>query len=452
MINKLHLNLSMGMGLKVSVSGVRGRFPEDLTLEHVMNFTRVFSSMLSDRCADRCALAMDTRRSSRIIAAVASAVLREHGVDVYNLGVAPTPVLVRESRASRVGAGMMITASHNPLEWNGLKFALNGRGIPADLLKSSSSSSSSSSRISSKSISSRIGVEHWSSASSSIYLDDLLRFLALDGYNAKGVAVAVDTADGSSRPYILEILARLGFRAVVMDGVAADPTGSDLAHLYTAISNECRLGLALDMDGDRAVVLTGKVYKPDDTLLICLAKAVEMGCRSITVSIDTSNAVRDLARAMNCKLYYSKVGEANVVDAMMKNGSSAGGEGSSAGFIMAEFNLCRDGLLASALSLSMLDRLDEIMEYSSRYIVRRGKVDARCINNEKMIDILLSTHAYSEPITIDGIKLVLDEDTWVLVRPSNTEDVVRLSVESDSIDRCNELYRMYEQMIRDVGM
>ncbi|MEM4278492.1 MAG: hypothetical protein QXG53_05265, partial [Candidatus Nitrosocaldus sp.] len=139
-------------------------------------------------------------------------------------------------------------------------------------------------------------------------------------------------------------------------------------------------------------------------------------------------------------------------DMMLKNGSSAGGEGSSAGLIMAEFNLCRDGLLASALSLSMLDRLDEIMEYSSRYIVRRGKVDARGINNEKIIDALLSTHAYSEPITIDGIKLVLDEDTWVLVRPSNTEDVVRLSVESDSIDRCNELYRMYEQMIRDVGM
>lgn len=438
MINKLHLNLSMGMGLKVSVSGVRGIFPEDLTLEHVINFTRVFSSMLSDRCA----LAMDTRRSSRIIASVASAALREQGIDVYNLGVAPTPVLVRESRASRVGAGIMVTASHNPLEWNGLKFALNGRGAPADLLLKSSSSS--------KSISSRIGMEYWSSAS--IYLEDLFRFLALDGYNAKGVAVAVDTADGSSRYYILEILARLGFRAVVMDSVEADPTGSDLAHLYTAISNECRLGLALDMDGDRAVVLTGKRYKPDDTLLICLAKAFEMGCRSITVSIDTSNAVRDLARAMNCKLYYSKVGEVNVIDAMLKNGSSAGGEGSSAGFIMAEFNLCRDGLLASALSLSMLDRLDEIMEYSSRYIVRRGKVDARGINHDRIIDALLSTHGYSEPITIDGIKLVLDEDTWVLVRPSNTEDVVRLSVESDSIDRCNELYRMYEQMIRDVGM
>ncbi|GBC74450.1 Phosphoglucosamine mutase [archaeon HR05] len=430
------------MGLKVSISGVRGLFPEDLTLEHVMNFTRVFSSMLSDRCA----LAMDTRISSKSIASVASAVLREYGIDVYNLGVAPTPVLVRESNASRVGAGIMVTASHNPLEWNGLKFALNGREVPADLLLKSSNSSKKSKSIS------RIGVEYWSSSSaSSIYLDDLFRFLELDGYDAEGVRVAVDTAHGSSRAYILEILARLGFRAVVMDSIAVDPTGSDLAHLYTAVSNGCRLGIALDMDGDRAVVLTGQRYKPDDTLLICLAKAVEMGCRSIAVSIDTSNAVRDLARAMNCKLLYSKVGEANVVDTMLKNGCGAGGEGSSAGFIMAGFNLCRDGLLASALSLSMLDRLDEVMEYSKRYSVRRGKVDARGIKHDRISDLLLSRHDYSESITMDGIKLVLDESTWVLVRPSNTEDVVRLSVESESTDRCNELYRMYEQMIKDAG-
>lgn len=426
--------------MKVSVSGVRGIFPEDLTLEHVMNFTRAFSSMLSDRCA----LAMDTRISSKSIASVASAVLREYGIDVYNLGIAPTPVLVRESKTSRVGAGIMVTASHNPLEWNGLKFALNGREVPADLLLKSSNSSKKSKNIS------RIGVEHWSSASS-IYLDDLFRFLELDGYDAKGVRVAVDTVHGSSRAYILEILARLGFRAVVMDSIAVDPTGSDLAHLYTAVSNGCRLGIALDMDGDRAVVLTGKRYKPDDTLIICLAGAVEMGCKSIAVSIDTSNAVRDLARAMNCKLFYSKVGEANVVDAMLKNGCDAGGEGSSAGFIMAGFNLCRDGLLASSLSLSMLDRLDEVMEYSKRYSVKRGKVDARGIKHDRIIDLLLSRHDHSESITIDGIKLVLDESTWVLVRPSNTEDVVRLSVESESIDRCNELYRMYEKMIKDAG-
>lgn len=426
--------------MKVSISGVRGIFPEDLTLEHVMDFTRAFSSMLSDRCA----LAMDTRISSKSIASVASAVLREYGIDVYNLGIAPTPMLVRESRASRVGAGIMVTASHNPLEWNGLKFALNGREVPADLLLKSSNSSKKSKNIS------RIGVEHRSSASS-IYLDDLFRFLELDGYDAEGVRVAVDTAHGSSRAYILDILARLGFRAVVMDSIAVDPTGSDLAHLYTAVSNGCRLGIALDMDGDRAVVLTGKRYKPDDTLLICLAGAVEMGCRSIAVSIDTSNAVRDLARAMNCKLFYSKVGEANVVDTMLKNGCGAGGEGSSAGFIMAGFNLCRDGLLASALSLSMLDRLDEVMEYSKHYSVRRGKVDAKGINHDKIIDLLLSRHDHSESITIDGIKLVLDESTWVLVRPSNTEDVVRLSVESESIDRCNELYRLYEQMIKDGG-
>ncbi|MFN4336617.1 MAG: phosphomannomutase [Candidatus Nitrosocaldus sp.] len=437
----MHLKLSIqGAGLKVSVSGVRGRFPRDLTLEHVIIFTKAFSSMISNRCA----LAMDTRGSSRVIALVVSAVLREHGIDVYNLGVAPTPVLVRESQGSSVGAGIMITASHNPLEWNGLKFALNGRAIPADLLPLATNTNTNTNT----SIN-RIGIEHRSTPS---YTDDLFRFLALD-YHSAGAVVAVDTADGSSRSYILEILARLGFKAVLMDRVTADPTNSDLTHLCNAVTNgQCRLGIALDMDGDRAVVLKGPRYKPDDILLICLARVVEeMGCKSIAVSIDTSNAVKDIARAMNCTLHYSRVGEANVVDTMLKYGCEAGGEGSSAGFIMARFNLCRDGLLASAIALSMLDRLDEVLEYSKRYSIRRGKVDAKGIGHDRLIDRLISRHDHSESITLDGIKLVIDESTWVLVRPSNTEDVVRLSVESDGVDRCNELYRLYEQIIKEAG-
>lgn len=422
--------------MKVSVSGVRGRFHEDLTLEHVMQFTRAFSSMIRDRCA----LAMDTRVSSRVIALVVSSVLREQGIDVYNLGVAPTPVLVRESQANRVGAGVMVTASHNPLDWNGLKFAIDGRGVPADDLALNSGKGSKG-----------IGVER---VLASTYVDDLLGFLGLEYEDAKEMTVAVDTVHGSSRAYVLEMLTRLGFNVVVMDEVTADPTSSDsdLKHLYCAINNGCRLGLALDMDGDRAIVLTSntKEYKPDDTLLVCIARAVEMGCRSIAVSVDTSNAVRDLARAMNCRLHYSKVGEANVVDAMLKNGCDAGGEGSSAGFIMARFNLCRDGLLASAIALSMLDRLDGIMEYSSKYHIRRGKVHVYGEGMyDRLVDTLMSMHDHSEYITTDGLKLVMDDSTWVLVRISNTEDVVRLSVESDSMERCNELYRRYEAMILD---
>ncbi|MDW8276294.1 MAG: hypothetical protein RMJ59_07955 [Candidatus Nitrosocaldus sp.] len=424
----------MGMGLKVSVSGVRGVFPDELTLEDVMHFTRAFSSMIGEGCA----LAMDTRVSGRIIAGMVSAVLREQGVDVYNLGVAPTPVLMRESREDKVGAGIMVSASHNPLDWNGLKFALHGRGMPADRLPSDHCSRRSRGR-------NVIGEEH---EHASAYVDDLLAFLPLDIHGAD--RIAVDTAQGSSRRYILEILTRLGFSAVMLDGDSPDPTGSDLAHLRSALADGCRLGIALDMDGDRAVMLTGarSIYKPDDTLLICIAGAVKMGCRSVAVSIDTSNAVRDLARAMNCTMHYSKVGEANVVDTMLSNGCHAGGEGSSAGFIMAGFNLCRDGLLASAIALSMLDELDWVMEYSGRYHVRRGKVYSDRGMHDRLVDELIGTHEYSEVISIDGIKLIVDEGTWVLVRASNTEPVVRLSVESYTRERCDALYRRYEAMIR----
>ncbi|MDE2026463.1 MAG: phosphomannomutase, partial [Patescibacteria group bacterium] len=110
--------------MKVSISGVRGIFAEDLNLRDVMHFSRSFSRLIKSK---KCVLARDTRPSSEVLAQIASASLMERGISVYNLGVAPTPVAFKEAR--KYGAGLIITSSHNPLDWNGLKFILEGRGI-----------------------------------------------------------------------------------------------------------------------------------------------------------------------------------------------------------------------------------------------------------------------------------------------------------------------------------
>ncbi|MGH9878909.1 MAG: phosphomannomutase, partial [Nitrososphaerales archaeon] len=110
--------------MKVSISGVRGIFDGDLSLQNILEFSRAFSKLIKKHT---CVLARDTRSSSRIIGETASAALMEQGIDVQNLGIAPTPFVFREAR--RYGAGLIVTASHNPLEWNGLKFILDGRGI-----------------------------------------------------------------------------------------------------------------------------------------------------------------------------------------------------------------------------------------------------------------------------------------------------------------------------------
>ena len=105
--------------LIVSISGVRGIFGNDLNLNDIMKFCRNFSVMIKSK---KCVVAHDTRPSSKILSETVLASLMERGMDVYNLGIAPTPVIFRESR--KYGAGIMITSSHNPLQWNGLKFIL----------------------------------------------------------------------------------------------------------------------------------------------------------------------------------------------------------------------------------------------------------------------------------------------------------------------------------------
>ena len=116
--------------LKVSISGVRGIFGDELNLKDVITFCRNFSTLIRTK---KCVLGHDTRPSSKILSDVACASLMEIDISVYNLGIAPTPVVFRESR--QYGSGLIITSSHNPLEWNGMKFIIKGRGINESELK-----------------------------------------------------------------------------------------------------------------------------------------------------------------------------------------------------------------------------------------------------------------------------------------------------------------------------
>jgi len=441
--------------MKVSVSGVRGVFPNDLNIEHVIAYVRAFSYLSLD---NSCILAYDARTSSKLISKVASAVLRSKGLDVYNFGIMPTPVLVRESREHK-DIGIMVTASHNPLNWNGIKFITNGRCIFDEELKEilarvNESKESTVMHNNGNNKSNNIGIGREYIIHNTNYIRDSIQFI---NDNIKGVddvaaraRVVIDTSIGTVKRYIQEILSNIGFKdIVVIDSDEPDPTVRSLTELKMLTSSN-GIGFAFDSDADRLVVINqGKVLSPDDTLLLCIAPIISnRGYDSITVSVDTSNSIRDLARSYNCKIYYAKVGEANVVKSMLNNNSVIGGEGSSAGFIISNFNSCRDAILASMLILKAYDHIDKILEYS-RYHTKRGKVSISTdIDVNKVIEGIVSKeHDYSEYISIDGTKFIIDEHTWVLVRGSNTEHAIRLSVESISKDKTNTLYKIYEDKI-----
>jgi phosphomannomutase len=416
--------------LKKTISGIRGVFGEDLNLKDVLEFCNNFSSLIKSK---KCVIGKDTRPSGSMVKDTASAALMENGIDVFNLETAPTPVVFREAR--KYGAGLVISSSHNPIEWNGMKFIIDGRGINEQELPQI---------IEHQEISkSKIGTEHDITSS---YIEDATKII---GSIANSPEIAVDIGGGAARNYAPELLKRIGCGIKILNeellgcSRGPDPTSDELSELIS-VSNKKQIGFAFDLDGDRLVVVRkGKKQTPDVTLGLGVAKSLELGYKNFVLSIDTSISVEKFIKEKGGTVQRSRVGEANVIDLMLKNNAQAGGEGSSGGFILPEFNYCRDGILTSGLIASMLGtaEFNEILNYMESYCQIRDKTKVDSNFHDKVIEELTSKilKEYSEANTLDGIKGIIDEDSWILIRKSNTEDIIRVSAESNNEAKCKKI-------------
>jgi len=368
------------------------------------------------------------------------------GIDVYNLGIAPTPAAFREARKYK--AGIIVTASHNPLEWNGLKFIIDGRGMFEHELDEMHKTTSKQPD--------KFGNEFQISSN---YTDVVAEVAKGDN---SAVKAGIDTAGGAACGYAEHLFKKLGHKYYSINGIAGissrgpDPTADDLADLRGLVTaNKLDYGFGLDLDADRLVVVNrkGEKLNPDATLLLCIARGLEMGLKKFVTSIDTSVAIEKYIYKNNGKVVaYSKVGEANVVSKMLDVNAEAGGEGSSAGFIMPKVNMCRDGLLAAA-TISTLDTktVDECLNFASQFAQIRSKISANSSLHKAVIDRLpeiFKTQSYSI-LTEDGVKAIIDEDSWVLVRPSNTEHAIRISVESRG-EKAQAIYKKASEKVQKV--
>jgi phosphomannomutase len=429
------------LDVKISISGVRGIYGQDLNLHEVNRFAGQFASLIK---SSKCVVARDTRPSSTIIAQIVTASLIAAGIDVYNLGIAPTPAAFREAR--KYGAGIIVTASHNPLEWNGLKFIIDGRGLFEHELERML-----------KMTSDHLGKFGNEFQISSNYTDVIAEMAKS---NNAAVKVGIDAAGGAACGFAEYLFKKLGHKYYSINGITGissrgpDPTADELADLCALVTaNKLDYGFGLDLDADRLVVVNSKGEKlsPDVTLLLCIARALEIGLKKFVTSIDTSIAIEKYIRKGNGKVIaYSKVGEANVVSKMLDVNAEAGGEGSSAGFIMPKINMCRDGLLAAA-TISTLDKktVDDCLTFASQFVQIRSKVMANSSLHKAIIEKLpdiFKSDSYSI-LTEDGVKAIIDEDSWVLIRPSNTEHALRISVESRG-EKAQAIYNKAKEKVQ----
>ena len=428
--------------MKVSISGIRGIYGQDLNLHNIMNFSRLFACFIINNpgiTEKRCLIARDTRPSSDIIHRIVSAAIMEQGIDVIDLGIAPTPFAFRES--TRYGNAIIVTASHNPLEWNGLKFVINGRGIFEDELESiqQQDTISKTDTFSNTEFGKLFHIN-------SKYVSDMIQLMRknsyLDNDRNNTNTIGIDPGGGAICSFIPQLYDSLDQKFLTVNDIAGissrspDPTTDDLLELRKLVlSKKLDLGFAFDMDADRLVVVDKKGNKlsTDLTLLLCIASTLNHGAKRFVVSIDTSNAIEHMISQRGGTLRHSKVGEANVVKQLIEMNADAGGEGSSAGFIMPKFNMCRDGILASAIISSLNEDLyNECIEIASGYSTIRSKVHIESNFQEVVIDKFEKKYKEKsyQIIKMDGTKVLIDDLSWVLIRSSNTEHAVRISVES----------------------
>ena len=405
-------------------------FPED-----VIKFCNGFSKLIK---TGKCAIGMDTRETGEMIQKLVSATMLERGIDVYNLGITPTPVVFRKAR--EIGAGIVITSSHNPLEWNGLKFIIDGRGITLDELEIVKNEKNLDKN--------EIGKEI---ISESNYISDAVNII---GKLNKPQQVTIDIGGGAAKTIAPKLLQEIGCQVETindeLDGCSRgpDPTSNELTEL---VSKTKDLGFAFDLDSDRVIlVMNGGKKSSDITLGLGVVKAIKLGIKKFVLSIDSSLAVEKYIIQHGGKVSRSKVGEANVIQMMIENDAEAGGEGSSGGFILKDFNMCRDGLLTSGLIASMIDdeSIQKDIEFFESFSQIRDKVSIESSLHDKIItEIVKKIEGKYEINQLDGIKISIDDNTWSLIRKSNTEDIIRISTESNDREL---LVKIQKEMIKMV--
>ena len=426
----------------LTISGLRGIIGEDLFANDILE---VVCNFIDSTGIKSCAIGRDTRSTSDMIHQVVISCLLSKGCNVEDLGVTSTPAVFRQVKKKDLDGGICITSSHNPKEWNGLKLIIRpGRIIKPDELKNQINTNNS-----------FAGTRRELDA---CYYDDLIEFFGNGGFH--GLKVAMDLGGGAACEFVRELFVKLGISVYTINDTSGsfnriiDPTEDSLKSLSKLIvDNACNVGFAFDADVDRLVILNEKGEKiPPDFSLLAGIKYVEQkfGLDKAAISIDSSLSIINYLKRINCEIITTPVGEISVLEKIQSEGCQLGGEGSSGGFIYPEFNLCRDGILL-ALMVSRLVEINGSIENLFKDIEKFKQKRIKIKTNPKNFIFVREKFEKMQDVTlIDGIKISPNENSWVLIRPSNTEKCIRLSVEAKNDNEASELIEKYEGKINEI--
>jgi len=432
-------------GLMVSVSGVRGRVGEALTPEIMAKFAAGFGAWARQRSGaarPKIVVGRDSRVSGPMFQPVVMSALQSVGCDVIDVGLAPTPTIQLAVEHHHAAGGLAITASHNPIEWNALKF-IGPSGLFLDGDEAKEMRSVVDGDIP-RALWSELGAIETDAHAVSRHIEQVLAlpFLDLDGIRQRGFRVALDCVRGAGGACMPQLLERLGCKVFAInletDGRfprSPEPISQNLGDLESLVqSTGAEIGFAVDPDVDRLALVSdqGKAIGEDYTLAFAAKVVLRHREGGIVTNLSTSRIVDDIAREQNRRVIRAPVGEVNVATRMRSENAPVGGEGNG-GVILTELHLGRDAPVGAALILQLLldenKPLSQIVASYPRYSIVKDKLDRPSAPLDSVYASLKQAFPDADVDTQDGLRLTWP-DRWVHVRPSGTEPIVRVIAEA----------------------
>jgi phosphomannomutase len=454
-------------GLMVSVSGVRGRVGGALTPEIIARFAAGFGAWAKGRAASGEAAVVvgrDSRVSGPMFHPVVLSALQSVGCDVIDVGMAPTPTIQLAVEHHHAAGGLAITASHNPVEWNALKF-IAPSGLFLDGAEAAEMRSIVDGEIPRASWDALGTIETDSSAVARHIAQVMaLPFIDVDGIRRRGFHVALDCVRGAGGAFMPQLLTQLGCRVSAInletDGRfprSPEPVAENLGDLEKLVKeSKADVGFAVDPDVDRLALVSdeGKAIGEDYTLALAAKVVLRSREGPVVTNLSTSRILDDIVGQQNRRVIRAPVGEVNVATRMRSEGAPVGGEGNG-GVIVTELHLGRDAPVGAALILQLLleesRSLSAIVASYPRYSIVKDKMDRPAAPLDTVYATLRETFPDAEADTQDGLRLAWS-DRWVHVRPSGTEPIVRVIAEAPSVEEANALIARCREPLDELSL
>jgi len=445
------------MGLMISVSGIRGIVGKDLTVEIVQKYATAFGNYCN---SGKIVIGRDSRNSGEMLKYSVLSGILSTGCEIIDLGICPTPTIEIAVKDNKASGGIAITASHNPLEWNALKF-INSDGLFLDenegnklisIFKNENIKSVDYSHIKKVTRKDDAVLNHINKILSLPYIDENV-------IKKRRFRVALDCVNGAGGVMFPTLLEKLGCEVT---GIYIEPngnfrrnpepTGENLNQLSEFIKNsQCDIGIACDPDADRLSLIdeNGIPLGEEYSLISAVDFVLSKKRGTVVVNESTTKGIDFIAAKYNCDVERTKVGEINVTKRMIELNSSIGGEGNG-GIIIPEVHYCRDAFTGAVLILQMLAEkgisLSKYKEGLPEYYMIKKKFDLKIDSYEDLLSILKKNVEKVKFSQIDGVKITAP-DYWVHIRKSNTEPVVRIISESESEEKSVEVVEKFTDII-----